>query len=416
MSWLVGVVTVLVAMGSVLAMAEASVSRVSRSRASALLVESRRNAARLDVIARAPAPYLNAVYLAVMVVQNGSAILTALIAEHYFGDLGVSIAAFLFTLAYFVVVEAMSKTFGILHSDRVALALAPLVWLLGRVLALPTRALIGMANVLLPGKGLKEGPFVSEHEIHSIAELGHEEGVIEEAEKNMIHSVLHLGDILVREVMVPRPAVAAIDVDRSIRDAHDLAVRRGFSRYPAYRGDLDHAEGIVHIKDILAALRDGRHDAPVSELMRASHFVPQTTRAAVLLREMQSHKFHMSLVVDEYGSVSGVVTLEDVLEELVGDIAEEHEEESRDVVVLGDGRYRVDAAVSIHELNQEIGVDLPRDKWNTVGGLMYGLLGAIPAQGQSVVVDGLRFTAERADGRRVTTILVGREPVPPADT
>jgi CBS domain containing-hemolysin-like protein len=410
MSWLVGVVAVMVAMGSVLAMAEASISRMTRSRAAALFAEGRRNAGRLDAIERDPATYLNSIYLAVMVMQNGSAVLTALLAQHYFGDIGVTVTTLLFTLAYFVIVEAMSKTFGILHSDRVALELAPLVWLLGRALSIPTRALIGMANILLPGKGLKQGPFVSEHEIHSIAELGHKEGVIEEAEKDMIHSVLQLGDTLVREVMVPRPDIASIEAERPIRDAHDLAVRRGFSRYPAYRGDLDHTEGIVHIKDILAALRDGRHDAPVSEILRPAHFAPLTTRAALLLRDMQSHKFHMTLVVDEYGSVSGLVTLEDVLEELVGDIAEEHEQEPRDIVPLGDGRYRVDAAVSIHELNQEIGIDLPRDKWNTVGGLMYGMLGAIPSQGQSVVVDGLRFTAEKADGRRVTTVVVGREP------
>jgi CBS domain containing-hemolysin-like protein len=410
MSWLVGVVAAMVAMGSVLAMAEASISRMTRARALALHAEGRRNGALLEAVQRDPASYLNAIYLAVMVIQNGSAIIVALLAEHYVGELGVTITAFVFTLVYFVVVEAMSKTFAILHSDRVALLLAPLVWLLGRALALPTRALIGLANILLPGKGLKQGPFVSEHEIHTIADFGHEEGVIEESEKDMIHSVLHLGDILVREVMVPRPDVAAIEAERSIREAHDLAVRRAFSRYPAYRGDLDHTEGIVHIKDILAALRDNRHDAPVSEILRPPHFVPQTSRAAVLLREMQSQKFHMSLVVDEYGSVSGLVTIEDVLEQLVGDIAEEHEQEARDIVALPDGRYRVDAAVSIHELNQEIGIDLPRDKWNTVGGLMYGMLGAIPSPGQSVVVDGLRFTAEKADGRRVTSVLVSREP------
>jgi CBS domain containing-hemolysin-like protein len=391
-------------------MAEASISRMTRARAAALYAEGRRNARRLDAIERDPATYLNAIYLAVMVVQNGSAVLSALLAQQYFGDVGVTITTLLFTLAYFVVVEAMSKTFGILHSDRVALELAPLVWLIGRALAIPTRGLIGMANVLLPGKGLKQGPFVSEHEIHSIAELGHSEGVIEESEKDMIHSVLHLGDILVREVMVPRPDIEAIEAERPIRDIHDLAVLRGFSRYPVYRGDLDHTEGIVHIKDLLGALRDGRHDAPISEILRPAHFVPLTTRAAVLLREMQAQKFHMSLVVDEYGSVSGLVTLEDILEQLVGNIAEEHEEESRDIVQLPDGRYRVDAAVSIHELNQEIGVDLSRDKWNTVGGLMYGMLGAIPAQGQSVVADGLRFTAEKADGRRVTTVLVERAP------
>jgi CBS domain containing-hemolysin-like protein len=383
---------------------------MTRVKAAALREEGHRNAKLLESIVRDPAPYLNAIYLAVMFVQNGSAVLAAILAQQRFGDLGVTIAALVFTLVYFVLVEAMSKTFAILHNERVALFLAPVVWLLGRLLALPTRGLIGLANILLPGKGLARGPFVSDAEIRSIAELGHEEGVIEETEKDMIHSVLHLGDILVREVMVPRPDIVSIEVERTIREAHVLAVEHGFSRYPAYRGALDHTEGIVHIKNILGALRDGRHEAPVSEILRQAHFVPQTKRAAALLRDMQSQKFHMSLVVDEYGSVSGLVTIEDLLEELVGDIAEEHETEPRDVVALGDDRWRVDAAVSILELNQELGIELPRDKWNTVGGLMYGLLGTIPAPGQSCVVDGLRFTAEKADGRRVSTVVVSREP------
>jgi CBS domain containing-hemolysin-like protein len=177
-----------------------------------------------------------------------------------------------------------------------------------------------------------------------------------------------------------------------------------------YGGDLDQIEGVLHIRDALKALHEGCIDVPLRELVRAAHFVPDSKKAADALREMQRDKFHLALVTDEYGSVSGLVTLEDLLEQLVGDISEEHEHEVRDVEPLGDGRYRVDASLPIHELNQLLDIDLPRDRWNTVGGLMYGLLGAIPGEGHEVTLGGFRFTAERVQGRRVTTILVSSAP------
>jgi CBS domain containing-hemolysin-like protein len=416
MTGLAGLVLVLglLLFGSILAIAETAISRMSRARAVALRHEGRRNATLLERIESDPAPYLNSIYLAVMCVQNGSAIMVALLAEHRFGDLGITLASAVFTLVYFVAVEAMSKTYAILHSDRAALALAPLVWALGRALALPTGLLIALANLLLPGKGLRHGPFVSPEDIRSMADVGHQEGAIEKAEKEMIHSVFHFGDMVVRELIVPRPDVVAVDVERSLGDAHALIVRHGFTRLPAYRGDLDRTEGVVHAKDILRVLLDGRHDVRLTELLRPAHFVPASKRAAELLREMQQEKFHLAMVTDEYGSVVGLVTLENLLEELVGEIGEEHEREERDVEPLGDGRYRMDASLTVRELNELLSADLPRDRWNTVGGLMFGLLGAIPVEGQAVTFQGVRFTAEKVQGRRVTTILVTREPAPPA--
>ena len=411
LTWVAGVVG-LVLLGSLLAIAESSISRMSRVRAGALRQGGRRNAALLERIEREPTRYLGSIYLAVMFVQNGSAILVALLAERYFGDLGITLASVGFTLAYFVVVEAMSKTYGIVQTDRAALSVAPIVWGLGRVLAVPARLLIGVGNVLLPGKGLKQGPFVSEEDIRSMAEVGHAEGLIEEREKEMIHSIFEFGATLVRQVMVPRQDMVAIEVGVPLRAAVELAVARGVSRLPVYRDDLDHVESVLHIRDALRALHEGRADAPLSDLVRPAHFVPDSKKAADVLREMQSQKFHLAMVVDEYGSVSGLVALEDLLEELVGDIAEEHEPEVRDIEHLGDERYRVDASVPILELNQLLDADLPRDRWNTVGGLMFGLLGAIPAEGQVVTLQGFRFIAERIQGRRVTTILVTREQGP----
>ncbi len=222
MTGLIALVVFLVLLGSVLAMAEVSVSRMSRVRAMSLREEGRRNAALLEKIEGHPPRYLNSVYLAVMFCQNGSAILLAIIVENYTSSLGVTLVLVGFTLVYFVVVEAMSKTFGILHSDRVALALAPAVVFLARVLSAPTRLLIGIANALLPGKGLKQGPFVSEEEIRSMADVGHEEGAIEEEEKELIHSIFEFGDTVVREVMTPRPDMVAVETTTKLKDVLTL--------------------------------------------------------------------------------------------------------------------------------------------------------------------------------------------------
>jgi CBS domain containing-hemolysin-like protein len=276
--WWWALAAALVLFGSVLAAAEASLTRTSRVRALALEEEGRRNAETLVKIESDPPRYLNAVYLTVMFVQNGSAILVAFLAERQFGDTWVTFGSFLFTILYFVFVEAMAKTFAVLHADRVALALSPIVWFLGRVLAVPTRFLIGLSNLLLPGKGLKQGPFVSEEEIRSMAEVGSEEGSIDEGEKELIHSIFEFGDTIVREVMVPRPDIVAIEDDKTLRDVQALVLSYGYSRVPVFHESLDDVKGVVFAKDVLKALHQGRQDMPLSEIMRPAHFVPETKR------------------------------------------------------------------------------------------------------------------------------------------
>jgi CBS domain containing-hemolysin-like protein len=230
MTWLWTAVPLLIVLGSVLAVAEASIGRMSRVRAMALCAGGSPNAVLLERIEREPARFLNSIYLAVLLVQNGSAVLVAILAERHVGGVGIPLASVAFTLTYFVVVEAMCKTFGILHGDRTALAVAPFVWGLGQVMAAPTRLLIGLANLLLPGKGLPQGPFVIEQEIRS--ELGHREGVLEEHEKELIQSVFKFGDTVVREVMVPRPDIVAAEVHMALGAVRELIVRHGFSRLP----------------------------------------------------------------------------------------------------------------------------------------------------------------------------------------
>ncbi|HYZ10807.1 MAG TPA: hemolysin family protein [Actinomycetota bacterium] len=410
MTWLIALVVVLVLFGSLLAMAEASLTRMTRVRALALEDEGRGNASRLVQIETDPPAYLNAIYLAVMLAQNGSAILVAILAERYLGNLWITIVSVLFTLAYFVVVEAMSKTFAILHSNRVALALAPVVYWLARILRGPTKVLIGVANVLLPGRGLREGPFVSEEEIRAMAEAGSEEGAIEEGEKEMIHSIFEFGDTVVREVMTPQPDIVAVNASSSLDEVLDLVIRHGYSRIPVYAEDRDEIIGIVYAKDVLRELHSGQDGRSLQELARRAYFVPESKKVADLLREMQQEKVHVAIVVDEYGSIAGLVTLEDLLEEIVGEIADEYDREEPQVEPAGDGRYRVNARLPVDELNELLEAELPDDEWDTVGGLMMGILGRLPTQGEKVEFEGLRFTAERVQGRRISKVLIERLP------
>jgi CBS domain containing-hemolysin-like protein len=408
--WLWAVVGVLVLFGSVLAVAESSLTRMSRVRAIALREEGVRNATILEAIQSAPPRFLNSIYLAVMIVQNGSVILVALLADRTYGSLGITLLSLGFTLAYFVVVEAMSKTFGVLHTDRAALALAPVVWGLGRLLAMPTRGLIGLANILLPGKGLKQGPFASEEDIRSMAEVGLEEGSIEESEKELIHSIFEFGDTLVREVMVPRPDMVSAAIDSGLRPVLDLMLRHGYSRIPVYGGSIDEIAGIVYAKDVLRHLHAGKENVAVDTIMREPYFVPETKRVSDLLREMQQRQVHIAIVLDEYGSTAGLVTIEDILEELVGEIADEYDREEPQMEPVDENTFRVNGRLAIDDVNELLDVELPHEEWDTVAGLVYNLLGSVPTQGEVVEFDGLSFKVERVQGRRIAKVLISRLP------
>jgi CBS domain containing-hemolysin-like protein len=408
-SWLISVVALLVLLGSVLAMAEASVSRMSRVRAMALREDGRRNAALLERIEEQPARYLNSIYLAVMFSQNGSAIMVAIIAERYTNSLGVTLISVGFTLIYFVAVEAMSKTYAILHSDRVALFLAPLVVFLARILSAPTRLLIGLANVLLPGRGLKQGPFVSEEEIRSMADVGHEEGAIEEGEKELIHSIFEFGDTVVREVMIPRPDMIAVEDGTKLKEVLTLMLKHGFSRMPVFEKSMDNIVGLVYAKDVMRRLHNGRRprkELTVEEIARPAMFVPESKKIAELLREMQRNKTHMAIVVDEYGDVAGLVTMEDLLEEIVGEIADEYDRGESLVEPVDDNTLRVDGKLPIDELEELVGAELPDEEWDTVGGLLAGVLGRLPKRGDEVTVGGVTFRVEKVKGRRIAKVLV----------
>lgn len=401
----------LIVLGTLLALTESSITRITRVRAWALKEEGRGNAELLERMAADPPRTLNAIYLAVMVVQNGSAILVAIIAEE-FGSVALTLTSVGFTLLYFVVVEAMAKTFGVLHTDRVALALAPFAYAVARALDLPTKALIGLANLILPGKGLRQGPFVSEEEIRQMASAGSEEGSIEEEEEELIHSVFEFGDTVVREVMRARPDVVAIPDTSTLRDVQETVLREGFSRLPVFHGSLDDVVGIVFAKDVLKAVYQGLEGEDLIALLRPARFVPESKKAADLLREMQARKFHFAVVLDEHGSVVGIVTLEDLLEELVGEITDEYDPDEVPILAVGSDEWLVTGRAPISEVAEELEAELPEDEWDTIAGFVLDLLGEIPKPGESTTWRDLTFTVLAVDRRRIDRIRIRREPLP----
>ena len=224
----------------------------------------------------------------------------------------------------------------------------------------------------------------------------------------MIHSIFEFGDTILREVMVPRPDVVAVPIDSSLEEVLQVMLRTGYSRIPVYEGDLDDVKGLAYAKDVLRLLNEGRGDKPLAEILREPLVLPESMRAADALREMRKRASHMAVVIDEYGGTAGVVTLEDLLEEIVGEIADEYDREEPNVEPLPDGGYRVNARLSIDEVNDLLGAELPDTEWDTIGGLLFNLVGRVPAEGQEVDVQGLRLRAERVQGHGVGRVRIHR--------
>jgi len=401
-------IVVLIGFVAVLGASEVAITRVNRVRAYRFVEEGRRGAGSLLRVAENPAPYLNVVLLLTLLSTIGGTTMATTLAVRSLGGPGEWVATIVMTVLLFVFADVTPKTFAIMQTDRVALRLAPLIVMLRRLVGPVATALVRFANVVMPGKGLPQGPFITEAEIRQLAEVASEEEQIEEGEVQLIHSIFEFGDTIVREVMVPRPDIVAIEADRPLRDVQALVLQHGYSRLPVYDDDLDNVVGFIYAKDVLKALHQGKQDMPLRDVCRPAHFVPESKKAADLLREMQREKFHVALVTDEYGSVVGLVTLEDLLEELVGEIEDEFDRAEPDIAQVAENVYRVDGKVAIDEVNDLFDVELPDEEWDTVGGLMLGLLGSIPKEGEEVSFQGLVFKAERVDGRRISKVLITR--------
>ncbi|WP_066945438.1 hemolysin family protein [Microtetraspora fusca] len=414
--WLISAV-VLIVVGGLIASAETALSRISRVRAEEFVKEGRRGALRLQAIVKDPPRYLNLLLLLRLICELGATVIATLLFIDWLGDRGqaYAAAAVVMVLVSYVIVGVSPRTLGRQHAERVALAGAPIVYGLTRIFGPLPKLLILLGNALTPGKGFREGPFTSEAELRDLVDLAEERRVIEPDEREMIHSVFELGDTLVREVMVPRTDMVIIERHKTLGQALSLALRSGFSRIPVTGENEDDVVGIAYMKDIVRRMQEtGDGAARVQELMRPATFVPDSKPIDDLLREMQARQIHLAIVIDEYGGTAGLVTIEDVIEEIVGEITDEYDQEIPPVEWLDDGSVRVTARLPVDELGELFDVEIDVDDVDTVGGLLAHALGRVPIAGSEATVDGLRLIAESLAGRRnrISTVVVRRvEPV-----
>jgi CBS domain containing-hemolysin-like protein len=388
-------------------------SRMSLNRAQKLVESGQRGAGRLVRLMERPARTLNILALVRIVLQVLSVVLVAVVLSRYLeGWIAVGVAALGGAAALFVFAEVAPKTLAVQRTEQVALRTALWVQLIAKPLSPIARVLIWAGNVVAPGKGLKQGPFVTEEEIREMIDVAESDEVIEESERAMIHSIFELGDTVVREIMVPRPDMVTVSVHDDLGTVLDTILRAGHSRIPVIGEDRESIVGVVYAKDVLRRLHNnGDEEGPWGNLMRLPTFVPELKPVDSLLREMQADKVHLAVVVDEYGATAGLVTIEDILEEIVGEIVDEYDREEKLVEQLGEDVWRLDARLPVDELNEMLGTDLPKEEWDTLGGLVFGLLGHVPSPGERVEVEGFRLTAERIRGRRIAKVLVKRLPV-----
>ena len=403
------------------ACAEAGIARVSSFRAEEAVRSGRRGSAKLSQVAADPTRYLNvALLVRVACEMAAAALITYGCLKEFDGTTeALLVAIAVMVLVSYVAVGVSPRTIGRQHPLNTATVSAYVLVPLARIMGPVPSLLILIGNALTPGKGFRRGPFASEAELRALVDLAEKESLIEDEERRMVHSVFELGDTLVREVMVPRTDLVVIERFKTIRQALTLALRSGFSRIPVTGESEDDIVGIVYLKDLVRRTHISRdaESEQVSTAMRPAFFVPDTKNAGDLLREMQKERNHVAVVIDEYGGTAGIVTIEDILEEIVGEITDEYDRELPPVEELGDDRFRVTARLDISDLGELYGLEEYDDEdVETVGGLLAKALGRVPIAGASSVVDlpdgrELRLTAEAAAGRRNKIVTVLAEPV-----
>ena len=408
----------LIALGGLFAAIDAAISTVSVARVEELVRDERPGALRLARVMAERPRYINLVVLLRIACEAAA---TVLLVAFLWDDLGLKwglvAAAAIMTVASFVVIGVGPRTLGRQNAYSFALASAIPLQAISVLLTPISRLLILIGNAVTPGRGFRNGPFASEIELREVVDLAQQRGVVADDERRMIQSVFELGDTPAREVMVPRTEMVWIESDKTAGQATSLAVRSGHSRIPVVGENVDDIVGVVYLKDLVQRTyysTNSGQDTSVADVMRPAVFVPDSKPLDDLLREMQRDRNHMALLVDEYGAIAGLVTIEDVLEEIVGEIADEYDtDEVAPVEVLGDNKFRVSARLSIEDVGELYDIEFADDlDVDTVGGLVALELGRVPLPGAEVVSHGLRLRAEGSRdhrGRvRIETVLVSR--------
>lgn len=402
----------LIAISAYLAASETALMRVNRIRVRFLVEKKVDKADRLEKLVVNPDRFLPPLLLMVLVVQLTSASLATWLATRITGNagIGVAVGTVVVTAMMFVFGELIPKAAASHDSEKVALGVTRPISLLSRALrplallfeyiAMGVLKIFGMSDVTVERMVRDEG------EIKAMVTAAEEHDVIEEEEKEMIHSIFEFGDTVVREVMVPRPDMVTLSDEATVRDALILTIEHGFSRIPVHHENMDKIAGILYAKDLMRNLKEGRLEEGVGPILREAYFIPETKVLSDLLKELQKRKVHMAIVVDEYGTVTGLVTIEDLLEEIVGEIFDEFDCEVELIEQIAPNRYSLDARYAIDDLNEMLGTELPSQDVDSVGGLVLKVLGEVPEAGASFVFDGVSFTVDRVENNRISKVII----------
>ncbi|MBF6467164.1 HlyC/CorC family transporter [Nocardia beijingensis] len=408
---LVLLAVLLIFVGGVFAGVDSALNTISPARVDDLVRADRPGAVRLSRVVDDRARYVNLMVLLRILCEIGATVLLAAGLMTVWGkNWALLITALVMVLVSYVVIGVGPRTLGRQHAYSISLAAALPLQFIGALLGPLSRLLILIGNAITPGKGFRNGPFASEIELREVVEMAGERGVVADDERRMIQSVFELGDTPARAVMVPRTEMVWIEADKTAAQAMSLAVRSGHSRIPVIGENVDDILGVVYLKDLVPFAERGRK-VRVREVMRPAVFMPDSKPLDSLLDEMQRRRNHMALLVDEYGGIAGLVTIEDVLEEIVGEIADEYDtDETPPIEDLGDGRYRVSARLPVEDLGELYGLQIEEEDVDTVGGLLAHELGRVPLPGSKVEAHGLVLRGEGgpdARGRmRVNTVVV----------
>ena len=413
--WLVLIAIALIVVSGLLIAAETAMTRVSKTRIDELRKEGNGNEKRAELllgVLQDRARYVNVLFLLSTIATITSITLISYVAVRALtsGDGWSTWIALVVVIAALVVVAYIGlgvapRTLGRQHAERIALIAARPTRFLATILGPITTLLIVIGNALTPGKGFREGPFDTAAELREMVDLAGADDLIEDAERKMIHSVFDLGDTFAREVMVPRTEMVFIERSKSLRQAISLSLRSGFSRIPVIGENADDIVGVIYLKDMVRRTfehHEAEREDTVDSLMRATSFVPDSKPADELLKDMQAARVHVAIVVDEYGGTAGLVTIEDILEEIVGEIADEYDTAAPEVTQLDDDRYRVLSRMNLDDFAEltQVEINAEDEGVDTVLGLMAKRLGRVPIPGAEVVENGWSLVAERGAGRR----------------
>ena len=397
--------------------ADAALGTLSVARVEELARAGRVGARQLAIVVADRPRHINLLLLLRLTCELTATVLVTVVCVRDIapGWLAVLVAAVSMVVVSYVLIGVGPRTVGRQHPYAVGLIAAWPVRVLGVLLGPLSRLLIIVGNAITPGRGFRYGPFSSEVELRELVDLAGERGVVDEGEREMLHSVFELGDTIAREVMVPRTEIVWIESGKSVRQALALSMRTGFTRIPVIDESVDDIVGVVNLKDLVrCSLDTDANGRTVRELMHDASFIPDTKRLDELLKELQRDRTHMAIVIDEYGGTAGLLTIEDILEEIVGEITDESDTDERPPIEhLSDGTVRVSSRLTTEDLEELFDVELDDDDVETVGGLLAQRLGRVPLPGSEAEIAGLRLRAEGGKDRRgrmrITSVLVQRE-------